>query len=61
MNIKLREARRLRVLKKKNKKRTLGVLSQNRGVMPPPVRADVPKKGKGSYKRYQAKKVGVYE
>lgn len=47
--------------KKKNKKRTIGVMTQNRGVMPPPVRADLPKKGKGSYKRHQAKKVGDYE
>lgn len=45
----------------KKKKKTIGVMSQNRGVMPPPVRADKIKKGKGSYDRNVAKKVGVYE
>lgn len=46
---------------KKNKKKTIGVMSQNRGVMPPPVRADKIRKGKGSYDRNVAKKVGDYE
>ncbi|MFR7272407.1 hypothetical protein ACLVL5_05885 [Streptococcus pneumoniae] len=44
-------------MNKKKKKRTLGVMTQSRGTMPPPVRADRPKKGKGSYKRSNGKKV----
>jgi hypothetical protein len=31
-------------------------MTQDRGVMPPPVRADKPKKGKGSYNRQQMKR-----
>jgi stalled ribosome alternative rescue factor ArfA len=42
--------------KMKKKKKTIGVMTQDRGVMPPPVRADKPKKGKGSYNRQQMKR-----
>lgn len=45
---------------KKKKKQTIGVMTQSRGVMPPPVRADKPKKGKGSYSRQIFKKVEGY-
>lgn len=41
----------------KSKKKTIGVMSQSRGVMPPPVRADKSKKGKGSYNRKEGKRV----
>jgi hypothetical protein len=41
----------------KKKKRTIGVMTQSRGTMPPPVKADKPKKGKGSYNRTEGKKV----
>lgn len=34
-------------------------MTQNRGVMPPPQRADKIRKGKGSYDRNVAKKVKV--
>jgi len=44
-------------MKKRNKEKTIGVMTQNRGVMPPPARADKVKKGKGSYKRQEGKKV----
>lgn len=37
------------------KKKTIGVMTQNRGTMPPPARADRPKKGKGSYNRQKFK------
>lgn len=37
------------------KKKTIGVMTQNRGVMPPPARADKVKKGKGSYNRQKFK------
>lgn len=36
---------------KQNKKKTIGVMTQSRGTMPPPARADKVKKGKGSYSR----------
>lgn len=41
----------------KKKKKTIGVMCQSRGVMPPPVRADKVKKGKGSYNRREGKRV----
>lgn len=41
----------------KKKKKTIGVMTQSRGVMPPPVRSDKVKKGKGSYKRQEGKRV----
>lgn len=44
----------------KKKKKTIGVLTQSRGVMPPPVRKDKTKKGKGSYSRNDFKKVEDY-
>ncbi|MFX5502366.1 hypothetical protein ACM5ME_20525 [Bacillus subtilis] len=44
-------------MNKKKKKKTIGVMTQSRGQMPPPVRADKPKKGKGSYNRREGKKV----
>lgn len=43
-------------MKKKKKKKTIGVMCQSRGVMPMPVRADKPKKGKGSYDRNKFKR-----
>lgn len=39
------------------KKKTIGVMTKSRGQMPPPVKADKPKKGKGSYKRNEGKRV----
>ncbi|MDA2738423.1 hypothetical protein PDQ75_25040 [Bacillus cereus group sp. Bc015] len=44
-------------MKKKNKKKTIGVMTQNRGVMPPPTRSDRIRKGKGSYNRREGKRV----
>lgn len=43
------------------KKITIGVMTQSRGLMAPPVRADKTKKGKGSYNRRQEKKVEGYK
>jgi len=43
--------------KMKKKKKTIGVMTQSRGSMPPPQRADKPKKGKGSYNRQDFKKI----
>lgn len=40
---------------KQNKDKRIGVMTQNRGTMPPPVRADKVKKGKGSYSRKNSK------
>lgn len=40
---------------KKKQKQTIGVMTQNRGTMPPPARADKAKKGKGSYSRKNSK------
>lgn len=40
--------------KKKNKRKTIGVMTQNRGVMPPPSRV---KESKKAYNRQDAKKV----
>jgi len=39
------------------KKKTISKMSQTRGIMPPPVKADKAKKGKGSYNRKQEKRV----
>ena len=39
------------------KDKRIGVMSQTRGVMPPPVRANKVKKGKGSYNRKEGKRV----
>lgn len=44
-------------MNKKNNKKTIGVMTQNRGTMPPPARADKVKKGKGSYNRKEGKRV----
>lgn len=43
-------------MNKKKQKKTIGVMTQNRGTMPPPARADKVKKGKGSYNRREGKK-----
>ncbi len=40
---------------KKKQKKTIGIMTQNRGTMPPPARADKAKKGKGSYSRKNSK------
>jgi hypothetical protein len=40
---------------KKKKKRTIGVMTQSRGVMPPPQRADVVKKKKNDRKAVRDK------
>jgi hypothetical protein len=39
------------------KKKTIGKMTQTRGTMPPPVKADKAKKGKGSYNRKEGKRV----
>ena len=39
------------------KKKTISKMSQTRGIMPPPVKADKAKKGKGSYNRKEGKRV----
>ncbi|AJH02395.1 alternative ribosome rescue factor ArfA [Bacillus thuringiensis] len=41
--------------KQQSKKKTIGIMTQNRGTMPPPARADKAKKGKGSYSRKNSK------
>jgi len=41
-------------MKKRNKRKTIGVLTQNRGVMPPPSRV---KESKKLYNRQEAKRV----
>lgn len=43
----------------KKKKKTIGVMTQSRGYMPPPQRADKPRKGKGSYNRQKEKGVAI--
>lgn len=42
-------------MKKRKKPKTISEMTGSRGYMPPPVRADIPKKGKGSYKRNKNK------
>ena len=41
--------------KKKNKRNTIGVMTQSRGVMPPPTVADVVKKRKNDRKKVKDK------
>jgi hypothetical protein len=41
--------------KKKNKRKTIGVMTQSRGTMPPPQRADVVKKKKNDRKQVKDK------
>jgi hypothetical protein len=41
--------------KKKNKRNTIGVMTQNRGAMPPPQRADEVKKKKNDRKKVKEK------
>lgn len=40
---------------KQNKNKRIGVMTQNRGTMSPPARADKAKKDKGSYSRKNSK------
>lgn len=40
----------------KKKKKTIGIMTQSRGMLPPPQRADKAKKGKGSYNRQKIKR-----
>lgn len=48
--------------KKKKKRKTIGVMSQTRGVMPPPTVADTVKKKKNDRKRVKEKlKGGDYD
>lgn len=48
--------------KRKNKKKTIGVMTQSRGVMPPPQRADVVKKKKNNRKKVKERiKQGDYD
>lgn len=48
--------------KKKNKKQTIGVMTQSRGSMPPPTVADVVKKKKNDRKNVKQKlKKGDYD
>lgn len=47
---------------KKNKKKTIGVMSQNRGVMPPPTIADVVKNKKNDRQRVKERlRKGYYD
>jgi hypothetical protein len=48
---------------KKNKKKTIGVMTQSRGVMPPPARADEDKKRKSDDRKKvkQKLKSGDYD
>lgn len=45
---------------KKKKLKTISEMTGSRGYMPPPQRADIPKKGKGSYKRKNKKLKNMY-
>jgi len=48
--------------KKKNKRKTIGVMTQSRGTMPPPTVADVVKKRKNDRKKVKEKlKRGDYD
>lgn len=48
--------------KRKNKKQTIGVMTQSRGYLPPPQRADVVKKKKiDRHEIKQNLKRGIYE
>jgi hypothetical protein len=50
------------VSNKKNKKKTIGVMTQSRGAMPPPARADVVKKKTNDRRQVRQKlKNGNYD
>jgi hypothetical protein len=50
------------VSNKKNKKQTIGVMTQSRGVLPPPQRADVVRKKKNDRRQVKQKlKNGDYD
>lgn len=48
-------------MKKQNKKQTISKITNTRGYMPPPQRADKPKKGKGSYNRNKNKNKKIFD
>lgn len=49
-------------LDRKNKKKTIGVMTQSRGVMPPPARADKVKKKENDRRKVKQKlKNGEYD
>lgn len=47
--------------KKQSKNKRIGVMTQNRGTMPPPARADKARKGKGSYSRKDSKVLDIID